>query len=403
MRRRVDLLLIIVISLVAASTVLLPALCTEQITAQNQARAFIENVLPIDLSKYQLSLTKQSTLELPNGDLVDTIRYTLDSNESTVKVTLNIQKSVVLSCHITEKNGSIIKDKQYPSLVAAVKGVLERYAAYSRIDSTKAIAMLDDIDVAKNASIIQDNTKLIVTNLLSGNCITYFEWAHFVNGAEYTSLQLGFQKDGTMDYLRDDRAIYTIGDTSINISREQAIEIALENLWTYSYKMPDQTVVQDFNVTKDKDRIGTKLVTASENGALRPYWDIRMPLNQTYPGSVQGITAFIWANTGEIISYSNIAYGGVNSNIEITPSPTDIEITPSPTDIEITPSAEANSQTSPSQSEERNPATPDFDGISGIALCITGIIAVLAAALLFLKAKKQKQTAPSPFLTTFNR
>jgi hypothetical protein len=57
-----------------------------------------------------------------------------------------------------------------------------------------------------------------------------------------------------------------------------------------------------------------------------------MPLNQTYPGSVQGITVFIWANTGEIISYSNIAFGGVadgdTSDSEIasvTPSQSPIE------------------------------------------------------------------------------
>jgi hypothetical protein len=68
--------------------------------------------------------------------------------------------------------------------------------------------------------------------------------------------------------------------------------------------------VKDFNVAKDK--VLAQLATSPVNYELRPYWDIRMPLNQTYPGSVQGITAFIWANTGEIISYSNIAIGGVN-------------------------------------------------------------------------------------------
>jgi hypothetical protein len=66
--------------------------------------------------------------------------------------------------------------------------------------------------------------------------------------------------------------------------------------------------VKDFKVSREN--IVATLVTASVDYELRPYWDIRMVLDEVYPGNVQGITAFIWANTGEVISYSNMAFGG---------------------------------------------------------------------------------------------
>ncbi|NLB77012.1 MAG: hypothetical protein GX799_11215, partial [Crenarchaeota archaeon] len=97
-------------------------------------------------------------------------------------------------------------------------------------------------------------------------------------------------------------------DTSINISKEQAIDVALENLKDYSYDLFDGVVVSDFKVSRDN--IVATLLTSPVDYELRPYWDLRMMLDEVYPGGVQGITAFIWADTGEVISYSNMAFGG---------------------------------------------------------------------------------------------
>jgi hypothetical protein len=235
-------------------------------------------------------------------------------------------------------------------------------------------------------------------NELSGDCLTFFSWISTINGADYTSLQLGFHKDGTLDSFRDDRTVYAIGDTSINISREQAIDIALENLSDYSYEMSDHSVVMDFNVTVDK--IVAKLATSPVNSVLRPYWDIRMPLNQTYPGSVVGITAFLWANTGEIISYSNIAFGGTDyPETTTSPEPTKTplptpqnsapKITPSAT---ITPTTATTSQTerasNPPQATEKDNSTPvDMSIFTAVTLTAIALVLVSLAAIK-LKSKQ---------------
>ena len=60
-------------------------------TAQEQALAFIENVLPVDLSKYNLTFNKYSTLDGVVGDL----RYSLDSEDNTVDVICKVEKNVL--------------------------------------------------------------------------------------------------------------------------------------------------------------------------------------------------------------------------------------------------------------------------------------------------------------------
>ncbi len=291
-------------------------------TAQEQALSFIENALPLDLSKYNITFTSYSTLDGTQENL----KYILSSEDNTVNVICKVEKNVLTYCHIYPMNGPVISDRQYANLLDAVKSFLEKYQTYSKIDSTNLTALLDNVDLTQNTTTIVGDTKLTVTNnIFGGEEKTHFKWAYTVNGADYTLLQVGFLKDGSFESFSDNRAVYTIVDTSVNISREQAIEIALGNLSSYSYEMPDHSFVRDFNVTTAK--IMAELAISRANYELRPYWDIRMPLNQTYPGSVQGITVFIWANTGDIISYGNIAFGGINYNDNSDPAST---ITPTP-------------------------------------------------------------------------
>jgi hypothetical protein len=370
--------ILLVSALITLSPYALPMAYADQITVQENALTFIENVLPVDLSQYNVTLKNHSTVDTSetaealgqstsNNRMIDTIRYTLSSKESTVDVVCKIENNVVRYCHVYPKNGHIVGDKQYTNLLDAVKSFLAKYQTYSKMDSTNLIAMLDNVDINTNSTKIVGNTKLSITNtLFSGEELTKFKWAHTENGVDYTSLQVSFQKNGIFDSFRDTRAVYIIGDTSINISSEQAIKIALDYLPNYSYEMPDNTWISDFNVTEDK--ITTALESSAVNyPEMRPYWHVVLPLNQTYPGSVQGIAVFLWANSGEIISCSNIAFGG-------------IQYPDDSSDVESTPSTEDDNSLS-----ANNTSSPDTVFAVGLAVAV---IALATAVILVKKRKK---------------
>jgi len=367
MRLKLSKVFLPLVVVLSASILTLSAARADQSAIQEQVLAFIEDALPLDLSKYTIELKSHSTLDtstipgstsIPNSRVVDNVKYSLISSESTVDVICKVENNIVRYCQIYPMNGSVIRDKQYTNLLDAVRSLLDKYQAYNKLDSTNLKSMLDNVDVTKDVTNTVNDTKFTVTNNnFAGKELTTFKWTLTLNGADYTSLEVCFEKDGTFQSLIDTRAIYKIGDTSINISREQAISIALENLRSYSYEMPGQYMVSDFNVTEDG--IKAELATSTKIYELRPYWDIRMPLNQTYPGNVQGITAFIWANSGEIISYSNIAFGGVDNSE--TPSP---EATSSP--------------------EATNSSSPNIGIIIAIALAA---ISLTVASVIIVKKK----------------
>src|SRR3990170_7069249 len=359
-------------------------------TSQDIAMRFIQEVLPVDLSKYSISVTgpsqPPSVLGMP--PLPDEIRVTLNSVGSTLEAICLIRNNVLGSCHLSTKAGQVISDRQYVDVVDAARSFLERYQNYTKIDSTDMIAMLANVDATKDSTVLMGNTKFTVSNFVFGTEITLFSWIHSENGADYTKLEVGFQKNGVFDALFDDRAIYSIGDTTVNVTDKQAIDIAMEYLKTYSYSMSEDWKVSGFNITED--RTTTELLTTNypkTSTVLNPYWSINLYLNKVYPGSVHGFMICIWANSGEVFYCGQLAYGGVDptdTSGSAPPEPTsESDPSPEPSVVDVPPQESSITDNPP---PENTSATTDILYPAAIAIAVIGLTVASAAVL-----KKRKK------------
>lgn len=350
--------------IIAISLEAIPNMCVAQPTAQDVARTFIESALPVDLSKYNITLKGQMTI-----GFTDSLTYALNSKESSFVVHCQIQNKILKSCTIDGKNGSIISDKQYTNIVDAAKGFLEKYQHYTKIDSSNMIIMLEKLDATKNSTKTIGNSTLAISNVVSfGEELTIFKWSTTINGADYPLLQFGFQRDGNFEFLNDNRRVYSIGDISVSITSEQAIDTAMKYIQSYSYKVPNNYTVSGFNVTENLStaRLETYPINSTE---LRPYWNVKLYLNQTYPGNVRGFSVYVWANSGDAFSCTNIAYGGLEDATNIEPTPSAL--------------GKDNAQSTLS---ERNPSSQDAQFVFAITIAIIGFS--IASAAIIVKRKK---------------
>jgi hypothetical protein len=341
----------------------------DTVAAQDKAVNFIENVLLVDLSKYAIELKNSDIMEgipLANDNrTITTLIYALtplDGNDEkdVISVSFTFEKDV-LTGYFTLPLTEVITNTQYDNRNAVVQGFLEKYQTYTNIDSTNLIAMLDNVDLTKESVITKEDTKLVVKG-------ADLRWTYTVNGVDYTTLTIGLI-GGFVRSVSDTRALYTIGDTSVNISMEQAVDIAIKNLQSYSYEMSDGSIVQNFKVNKDATM--AELVVTPVDYELRPYWDIKMFLDEVYPGNVFGVTVFLWANTGEVISVSNMATGGANSGDSAT------ETVPSPVDT-------ASSESDLTQDK----VVSDLLVPLGV---VAAIIAAVAVSVVAVKKRKQQR------------
>ncbi len=274
---------------------------------QKVALGFIENVLPIDTSQYNIGLENSGKpISLFNGSIAanenELLTYSLKSENNTLNVICEIRNGVLTYVAMDNKKGDLISDSQYSNITEAAVTFLERYQDFTGLNSTSLINLLHGIDPTKNTTLVSGNLKLEVKHAdLTGTAFgdsVQFRWMQSFNGCDYRYVVMGF-KDGFFSMIGDDRQVYSIGDTNVNISKEQAIVIALNAIQNYSYRMSDDWVVDEFDVLEN--RIAAVLISQNKGGnVLYPSWTVTLPLNGTYPGSVTELLVIIWAGTGDV-------------------------------------------------------------------------------------------------------
>lgn len=355
--------------------------------SEEKAVAFIKNVLPIDSSQYNMTLRNYGVPKLPDIGYYkqsyveqEILTYSLESKDSTLDVICTFSNNVLIICSMYPVKGSVINDRQYPDLLDAVKGFLEKYQAYSKMDSTEMISMLSNVDPAKNATITSGTLKLTVTHQdLSGTWFgdtVDFRWVQTFNGCDYLAVDLVF-RDGVFSNLIDHRQLYSIGNTAVNISKEQAVKIAMEYIKNYSYKIAEDVWISNFNVAEDRT-VANLVPTVRESNVLYPYWSVTLYLNQTYPGSVTSLLLGIWADSGEVFFCHYQAYGGSDlisdSNSGYIASDGNSGSKP-PT-------------TSPSPSSQKTDGT-SID-LSMVAIIVVATIAIAVATVTLIVKKRSK-------------
>jgi len=234
----------------------------------------------------------------------------LEAKDSSLTFICSVYEEALYQCQLGTDKSSITTDQTYANITEAAKSFLEKYQTYSSLNSTEMIAILSNVNTTQNPTIISGDLKLTVTHKdLTGTAFgdsINFRWVHTTNGCEYLLIDLTF-KDGVFSGFIDHRPRYTIGDTAVNISKEQAITIAMEAIKNYSYRMSDDRVVTGFNVTEN--RITANLMpTVKEGNVLYPAWSVTLPLNGTWPGSVTELLVKIWADNGEVYHVHHQAY-----------------------------------------------------------------------------------------------
>ncbi|HDQ06395.1 MAG TPA: hypothetical protein ENN36_06720 [Candidatus Bathyarchaeota archaeon] len=190
------------------------------------------------------------------------------------------------------------------------KRFFSKYQSYSGNSLyVELSSMLDKINADKNLTETSVNLKLEVTN--AGDD-TSFKWTYISNGIEAPSkfVALGY-KNGFLNYFVDSWDIYKIGGTSVNLSEEEARDLAMERVKTYSWKVKsnNNTVkINNFNVTKAMvmntifcNSLNVDEARGEDPLRLYPMRHVWVSLDKFYPGNVYGIEVYIWADTKEIV------------------------------------------------------------------------------------------------------
>ena len=298
----------------------LSVLSVDQPDAQAKAMDFMENVLPLELSKYNVTLEREASVELPMAwaDYYKqriNLRYLLVplnnfESSSNLKIFFEVEDGIIIHYHIQAHNQGVAINPRYNNLFDAVKVFLERYQTHTKIDSRNLILMLNNVDITKDCTLSAENIKLTI--IKDNDKSTVFTWTYADSGFDYASLSVTFNEYGFILSVNDNRALFTMGDTSINVSEKQAISIALDFLRSYSYEMADGSVVKDLTVKSDNIIVSLNTLSFREfYYERRLAYTVNMFFDKPSPGQVYGVMVVISASNGEIVTHGHLGPMGL--------------------------------------------------------------------------------------------
>jgi hypothetical protein len=366
----------VILIIVLSISLQVPLVLSEETVDTSEVLYFLSNVANVDVSKYEPKLdvtTSDNPPELGGLSHV-TGQYALESEDSKINVLFMFIDNTLRYCAITDVEGEIYQVEELPADIKGQADVFlqryQRYQSYTADSTIQAMRnMLDTVDVTKNVVKVTDDLKLEV---LVDSSSTRISWKNTFNGADYSGLGISF-RNGTFAAFSQDWSYFKIGDTDVNLSEEDAVELALLYAKGLTWGLPDGTKVTEFTIVEDK--IGTQLLTQPKEDPLTfyPYWLIILPLDKMYPGFVTQIMFQVYADTGEVIECTLLGQGGdVPANVS-----------PSTPDASSTPPIQ--------QGDEPLPWMESLIAITAVAAVVGVAVTVVA-----FKRKSKKPNAQTP-------
>jgi hypothetical protein len=269
-------------------------------TSSDKAVTVLRDVIQLDMTKYKATLTS-NTIERRSdlgGVVEEILKYSLTSDDSRIDVVLRFRNKNLSRYQLFVDEGTPVYAQPQTSILDAAKKLLERYIAYSGASYLEEMSgLLASVNETENVELTRDNIKLEIS--VSGDRKEIL-WMYTENGVEFSpkSLSLVFE-NRVLNELIDGWFLFTVGSTEVNISSEEAIEIARNYVKDFTWTA-DGVEVSDFTVLEEPVSAVFHATPREEPLALVPYWYVTLYLDKTYPGGVNQIAVGVWADTGEV-------------------------------------------------------------------------------------------------------
>jgi DNA-binding transcriptional ArsR family regulator len=270
-------------------------------SSTNKVSSLIRDVAQIDISKYTVTLLS-NTLEY-RADLganEEVLRYALTSSESNLDAVLRFRNN-----HFSHYQLNLIESSPIytgsPSndLIENAKVALDRYKAYSGDEYlTEMSSLLNSLNKTENTEVTQGNIKLRVT--VTGSGSGELLWMYTENGIDFEpkGLRMTFENHFLKE-MTDGYFFFTVGSSSIDVSKEEAVAIAKSYVKTLSSSI-NGTVISGFSVLDEPVSVEFAPHPRPDSTGLVPYWYVVMRLDKVYVGNINTITVGIYADTGQV-------------------------------------------------------------------------------------------------------
>jgi DNA-binding transcriptional ArsR family regulator len=267
----------------------------------DDAITFLQDVIQVDTAQYQSTLLS-NTVEVRSdlgGVVEEILKYSLTNSESQIDVVLRFRNRALSRYQMNVfEESPIYAEPQSFSVLDTAKSLLQRLISYNDASYLRDMSnMLASVSEVKDTEVTEGSMKLVIS--VSG-ANAEIQWLYTENGVDFPvkSLTLDFE-NGVLKELTDGWYLFSIGSTEVNVSGEEALEIAKNAVRSFTWEAGGVTV-PSFNVLDEPVSVVFHPIPRGQNLKLIPYWYIILYLDKVYPGGVNRIAVGVWADTGTV-------------------------------------------------------------------------------------------------------
>jgi DNA-binding transcriptional ArsR family regulator len=267
----------------------------------DDAITFLHDVTQIDLTGYHATLLNNTVgvREDLGGVVEEILIYSLTNSDSQITVVLRFRNRELSRYKLSLFEGSLVYAQPQPfSVLDVAKDLIQRYSSFKGDAYVEKMSnMLAAVNTSENTEITDGDTKLQLS--ISGNNAEIL-WLYTENGVDFSpkSLYLHFENN-VLTELTDGWYLFTIGNTIVTVSQEEAIQMARDAVQGFTWEA-DGVVVSNFNVLQEPAFVMFHPTIREAGLALVPYWEVTFYLDKVYPGGFNRLAVGIWADTGEV-------------------------------------------------------------------------------------------------------
>ncbi|HKM59739.1 MAG TPA: winged helix-turn-helix domain-containing protein [Candidatus Bathyarchaeia archaeon] len=276
----------------------------------DEAMTIIKNVFQIDVTKYQVTLLSDTVEPAAGleGVTEEVLTYSLVNNASNINLVLTFTNGNFSLFQLKVIEGvtaftPIYTQHQPTDFFAAVSEIITRYESIDNASYLNQISQLLSVANETQQDQTLGNVKLEIS--INGEN-AQFSLLYTENNVDFAakSLQIVFE-NGILTSFSDDWSLYSIGSTQVNVSQNQAIQIARDAASTFTW---NANGVQISNFTVLQEPASALFYCFPRSGlSLFPYWFITLYLDKVYPGGVNSIGVGIWADTGQVANIQTLS------------------------------------------------------------------------------------------------
>ena len=277
-------------------------------TSTERVVNFLEDVIQLDMTKYHATL-ERNTVEYRadlDGISEEILTYTLTADDSELGVDFRFRNQTLSSYHLDIIEGAPQYSQPKPSnVIDMADHLLQRYQTYAGVSYLETMRnMLSSVTKVEDMESVEGDVKLVI---LTAGKDTGIQRMLTTSGIDYQAKGATLNFDnGSLEMLTDGWFLFQVGSTELDISREEALNIAITNVKDYTWTA-NGVEITGFNIIEAQATAELFPHTIDNTLELIPYWYVNLPLDKMYPGNVASIAVGIWGDTGEITDYRTMS------------------------------------------------------------------------------------------------